>query len=48
MPIHSLTIEKMEELKKQIETEKAEHKNIKATTIQTMWTNDLTELKKVL
>lgn len=48
MPIHSLTIEKMEELKKQIETEKAEHKNIKATTIQTMWINDLTELKKVL
>ena len=37
-----------EELKKQIEDAKAEHKQIKETSIQTMWTNDLHELKKVL
>ena len=48
MPIHSLTKEKLEELKKQIEDAKAEHKQIKETSIQTMWTNDLHELKKVL
>ena len=48
MPIHSLTKEKLEELKKQIEDAKAEYKQIKETSIQTMWTNDLHELKKVL
>ena len=48
MPIHSLTKEKLEELKKQIEDAKAEHKQIKETSIQTMWTNDLHELKKAL
>ena len=48
MPISKLTKEELEELKKQIEDAKAEHKQIKETSIQTMWTNDLHELKKVL
>ena len=48
MPISKLTKEELEELKKQIEDAKAEYKQIKETSIQTMWTNDLHELKKVL
>ena len=48
MPISKLTKEELEELKKQIEDTKAEYKQIKETSIQTMWTNDLHELKKVL
>lgn len=48
MPIHSLTQEKMEELKKLIDEKKAEYKDIKETSIQTMWLNDLHELKKCL
>lgn len=48
MPIHSLTKEKMEELKKQIEEEKEEYKKVKETTIEDMWTNDLSEFKKLL
>lgn len=48
MPIHSLTHEKLEELKKMIDEKKAEYKEIKDTTIQTMWLNDLHELKKCL
>ena len=48
MPISKLTKEELEELKKQIEDAKSEYKQIKETSIQTMWTNDLHELKKVL
>ena len=48
MPISKLTKEELEELKKQIEDAKAEYKQIKETSIQTMWINDLHELKKVL
>ena len=48
MQISSLTIEKMEELKKQIEDGKEEYKTVKSTTIQDMWLADLHELKKVL
>ena len=48
LPIHSLTKERLEELKKQIEESKAEFKRVKGTTIQEMWTADLHELKKVL
>ena len=48
MPIHSVTKERMEELKKQIEANKAKFTEIKQMTIQTMWLNDLSELKKVL
>ena len=48
MPIHSLTKEKLEELKKQIEEAKALYKTTSSTTIEAMWLNDLSELKKVL
>ena len=48
MPIHSLTTEKLAELKQQIMDTKAEFDKVKATTIQDMWLGDLHELKKVL
>ena len=48
MPIHSLTKEKLEELKKQIEEAKVLYKTTNSTTIEAMWLNDLAELKKVL
>ena len=48
MPIHSLTVEKLAELKKQIVDGKEELKKTKETTIETMWLNDLHDLKKVL
>lgn len=48
MPIYQLTFEKLEELKKQIQEAKDNYKVTKETSIQTMWTNDLHELKKVL
>lgn len=48
MPIHSLTKEKLEELQKQIDEKKAMFKETKETTIEKMWTNDLSVLKKVL
>ena len=46
MPIHSVSKETMEELKKKIEITKEEYKKIKATTIQDMWLEDLDSLKK--
>lgn len=48
MPIHSLTKEKLEELKNQIVLKKDEFNRIKAKTIEQMWTDDLHELKKAL
>ena len=48
MSISSLTHEKMEELKKQIEDGKEEYKKTRDTSIQDMWISDLHELKKVL
>ena len=48
MPIHSLTQEKLEELKKQIEEGKEEYKKTKETSIQDMWLADLKELQKCL
>lgn len=48
MQISSLTAEKMEELKKQIEDGKEEYKTVKSTTVQDMWLADLHELKKAL
>lgn len=48
MPIHSLTTEKLAELKQQIIDTKAEFDKVKATTIQEMWLGDLHELKKAL
>lgn len=48
MPIHSLTKEKMEELKALVQDKKAEHDAVKQKTIEAMWTDDLQELKKQL
>ena len=48
MPIHSLTHEKLEELKQQIEDGKEEYKKTKETSIQDMWLVDLKELQKCL
>ena len=48
LSIHSLTKEKMEELKNQIITKKDEFNTIKNETIEQMWNDDLHELKKVL
>lgn len=46
MPIHSLTYEKLEELKKQIEDGKEKYKKTKETSINDMWLADLKELQK--
>ena len=46
MPIHSLSREKLDELKEQIENIKAEIQKTKGTSIADMWTNDLHDLKK--
>ena len=48
MQIYNLTAEKLEELKCQIKNKKEEFDNIKKTSVEDMWTNDLHELKKVL
>ena len=48
LPIHQLTTEKLDELKKQIQDKKDLFKTTKETTVETMWTNDLHEFKKVL
>lgn len=48
MPIYQLTLERMEELKKQIEDGKEEYKRTRETSIQDMWLADLHELKKCL
>lgn len=48
MAIHSLTAEKLEELKKLIENGKDEFNKVKETTIQDMWMADLAEFKKCL
>jgi len=48
MPIHSLTHEKLEELKKLIEDGKEEYKRTKETSVQDMWLADLRELQKCL
>ena len=48
MAIHSLTKERLDELKKLIEDGKSEYTKIKTTTIQEMWSSDLSEFKKCL
>lgn len=48
MAIHSLTKERLDELKKLIEDGKLEYNKTKDTTIQEMWMEDLTEFKKCL
>ena len=48
LPIHQLTSEKLNELKKQIQDKKDLFKAMKETAVETMWTNDLHEFKKAL
>ena len=48
IPIYQVTKEKIEELKKQIDEQKAEYKKVQATSINDMWLADLAELKKSL
>ena len=48
LPIHQLTSEKLNELKKQIQDKKDMFKATKETAVETMWTNDLHEFKKAL
>jgi len=48
MSIHSLTKEKLDELRKLIEDGKTKFKTIKETTIESMWLSDLSEFKKLL
>lgn len=48
LPIHQLTSEKLDELKKQIQDKKDLFKTTKETAVETTWTNDLHEFKKAL
>lgn len=48
LPLYTLTIEKLDELKTQIKNKKTEFDIIKSKTIQEIWLNDLKELKKAL
>ena len=48
MPIHSLTAEKLDELKERIKELKARFDAAKATTAEAMWLGDLKELRKKL
>ena len=47
MQIWSLTAEKMDELKAKVKDLKAEFDTVKGTSPETMWTEDLKELKKL-
>lgn len=44
--LYSITFEKIEELKKQIQLLKKEYNDIKNTSIEQMWISDLTDLKR--
>lgn len=48
MPLYSLSSEKLDELKKQIDNKKELYNKTKTMTIQEMWTSDLSDLKKVI
>ena len=48
IPIYQITKEKIEELKREIDAQKKEFTEVKATSINDMWLNDLSDLKKVL
>lgn len=47
MPIWSLTAEKMDELRAKVKDIKAEFEAVKATSPETMWTEDLKELREL-
>ena len=46
LPIHSLTLEKLEEIKKSVEEKRSEVLKIEATEPVDMYKDDLLELKK--
>lgn len=48
MPLHSVSKETMEELKKQINDQKELFRKTKETPVETMWTDDLHEFRKAL
>jgi hypothetical protein len=48
MPIYSLTLERYQELLKQVEAKKAELEQIKAADIKDLYKKDLNELKTKL
>jgi DNA topoisomerase-2 len=48
MPLYSLTLEKIEELKKEVAKIKAELETVKNTSINDMWLNDISAIEKVL
>ena len=48
LPIHSLTAEKLEDLKARINEQKALFSSIKGKPVETMWSEDLAELRKAL
>ncbi len=48
LPIHTLTKETYEDLKKQIDSKKEELKEVLEKTIEMMWVNDLEDLRKIL
>jgi DNA topoisomerase-2 len=46
MPIYNLTMEKIEELKNQKEEKEIEYEQLKNTTIENLWLNELNKLEK--
>ena len=46
MPIYNLTIEKIDELKKQEEDKQHQYEELEKLTIETMWLNELNKLEK--
>ena len=46
MPIYNLTVEKIDELKKQEEDKKHQYEELEKLTIETMWVNELNKLEK--
>ena len=48
MPIYSLTIDKLEQLRKELPPLLEKYNKLDSTTIQTLWFNDLTEIENEL
>jgi len=46
MPIYNLTVEKIDELKKQEEDKQHQYEELEKLTIETMWVNELNKLEK--
>ena len=48
MPLYSLSQERIDSLREEVEKEKVELENIKSTSIEDMWKQDIEALEKVL